>query len=239
MVSARRMSSGGTVAVWLYLLALASFLSSAAPVVGQAIPILPLDETFVQDRTSTVSDRVVNVWRPIGADDYHPHAQELSPHRRTAMGFAVGATVSALTLSAALGWGACTGSGDYLEVCRIIYLGGTAVGAGIGALLGYAIGRDAPPGRAQGVLWGTTLGALGVFSLSLLACEQADDANPSLVCGTHGMPTVTNTALFALGGGLVSFALGASWGEAAARRVTLTPGPDGSTSLALTVPLGP
>lgn len=226
-------------AVWLYLLALGSVLSSAAPAVGQGIPILPLGTTFVQGgRASGASDHVVNGWGPIGADDYYRPGQELASHRRTAMGFAAGATVSTLTLSAALGWGACTGSGDYLEVCRIIYVGGTALGAGIGALIGYAIRREGSPGRAQSVLWGTTLGALGVFSLSLITCDQADDANPSLVCGTHGMPTVTNTALFALAGGLAAYALGASRRDAVARRVTLTPGPDGSMSFALTVPVG-
>src|SRR5688572_10316188 len=71
--------------------------------------------------------------RGIGAQDVMP------TFRRSGTGFGTGITVSAVALAAALSSGdgnACTGSGDYLRVCRVVFLGGTALGGGAGAIIG-------------------------------------------------------------------------------------------------------
>lgn len=129
-------------------------------------------------------------------------------HRRTGSGFALGATVSAVVASTVFNGNLCTGSGDYLMVCRVFYVGSVAAGAGLGALFGGASKRSEPPGRSLALLQGATIGALGVFALSLPFCRNYYEGdNPSVLCSREGMPTPLHTAAFAAGGALMASVL--------------------------------
>jgi hypothetical protein len=63
---------------------------------------------------------------------------------RLRVGLMAGATLSALVVPASLTrrTSTCTGSGDYLKLCRAIFVGSVAVGAGLGALVGGVMKSD-------------------------------------------------------------------------------------------------
>lgn len=68
---------------------------------------------------------------------------------RARAGFGAGVTATAILATAALATGdgnACKGSGDYLGICRALFLGSTAAGGALGAVVGAVMRRDAPRG---------------------------------------------------------------------------------------------
>lgn len=135
---------------------------------------------------------------------------------RGGTGFGAGATFGAAAMSVLItsdDGQACGGSGDYLQVCRVLFVGGTVLSGGLGALIGSMMRRESPSGRVRPTLLGSAAGAMIPFLATLSSCEQEDPANPEYLCGSHGMPNPTITVAAAVAGGLVGYLLGGSRSE--------------------------
>ena len=125
-------------------------------------------------------------------------------HTHKLAGFAAGVTVGAVvtSLDDLLG-SSCIGSGSYLRVCQIGFVGGSLVAGGVGALVGMWVRTDAPPGLTRRVFVGSALGAVGAFLASAVSCHQEDASNPDFLCGHDGMvETAPVLGAAALGGAL-------------------------------------
>ena len=176
--------------------AIASACTSAPPILAQQVTGPergPRSGVFDVSRSSTWAGAL---------------AQESPmPYRGTKAGFAVGALLPQLVLPVGLSGSSCFGSGDYLTLCRLMYVGATAVSGGIGALIGRSVGREEPPGVLANTVFGAALGAMSGFVLTLPTCSQEDDDNPAVLCDYDGFIS-PHTALFAAGaGGLVAYLL--------------------------------
>ncbi len=140
-------------------------------------------------------------WQPLVAQE----ALEMSgTHTHKLAGFAAGVTVSAVVMSLdELVGSRCMGSGAYLRLCRVGFVGGSLVAGGVGALVGMSVRTDAPPGRTRRVFVGLALGAVGAFLASTVSCHQEDASNPKFLCGHDGMvETAPILGVAAVGGTL-------------------------------------
>jgi hypothetical protein len=138
--------------------------------------------------------------------------QALDPsgtHAHKLAGFAAGVTVGAVVMSLdeVLGSG-CIGSGDYLLVCRIGFVGGSLVAGGLGALAGAVVRTDGVRRRSTRILVGSALGAGGAFLVSTVSCHQEDDSNPAFLCGFDGMVETAPILVAAAVGGTLGATIG-------------------------------
>ena len=142
-------------------------------------------------------------WQPLAAQE---SLETPGSHTHKLAGFAAGVTVGAVvtSLDGVLG-SSCIGSGAYLRLCRVGFVGGALVAGGAGALVGMWVRTDSPPGRTTGILVGSALGAVGAFLASAASCQQEDASNPEFLCGHDGM---VETAPI-LGGAALGGAIGA------------------------------
>jgi hypothetical protein len=165
---------------------------------------------------------------------------QAAPRRfgRAGAGLGAGVTIGAVALTGMLTSGsgnACTGSGEYLRVCRVLFVGGTALSGALGALAGGLVRRDSPSGRVRPVLLGSSLGALVPFLASIPACGQDDRANPEVLCGVHGMTNPEITIAAAAAGGLIGYLLGGGPGSLQLRHIGPVSTPAGGTALEIAV----
>jgi hypothetical protein len=148
----------------------------------------------------------------------------------------VGVTASAILLSGALASGngnACRGSGEYLQFCRTVFVGGIALAGGVGALVGSLMKRDSPAGRAQSVFLGSAIGAVVPFLVSIPACEQEEQDNPERLCGWSGTVKPDVTIVAAVLGGLAGYLLGGRTGGLEVTYIGPRTAGEGSTALGL------
>ena len=140
-------------------------------------------------------------WRPLVAQE----ALEASDaHTHKLAGFTAGVTVGAVvtSLDAVVG-NRCIGSGEYLRVCRVGFVGGALVAGGVGSLVGMLVRTAGPPGRSTRVFVGSALGAVGAFLVSTVSCHQEDASNPKFLCAHDGMvETAPVIGAAAVGGAL-------------------------------------
>ena len=160
------------------------------------------------------------------------------PYRHTLMGLATGITVVSVAVPAALGESTCFGSGDYLQLCRIVFVGATALGGGLGALVGRLVRSEEPPGPGRSIAAGSAVGALGAFLVSLPLCGQEEEGNPDLLCGYDGMIEPATVLVAAATGGMLGYLLRGNPGGVEVSRFGPVPAPEGKTAwtLAFAIP---
>ena len=163
-----------------------------------------------------------------------PSIQEApGPHPHTMVGLATGITVAAVAVPLSLGASTCFGSGDYLLLCRIVFVGATAVGGGLGALVGRMVKTEGLPGRATTIMVGSALGAVGAFLVSLPVCGQEEADNPDLLCGYDGMIEPGTVVGAAVVGGVLGYLLRGSSESLAVSQLGPVPTPAGRSALAV------
>jgi hypothetical protein len=82
-------------------------------------------------------------------------------------------------------------------------------------------------------LAGAALGAVGAFVVSIPACSQAEEDNPTILCGFSGMTRWTTVAAGASIGGLLGVVLGSSPQGGQLSYLGPVPGADGELGWAL------
>ena len=139
-----------------------------------------------------------------------PLTAQVSTHSNKLAGFAAGVTISAavFSLDDVLG-SSCRGSGSYLAICRIGYVGAAVVSGGVGALVGSLVKTQGPRGPVTKGMVGSMLGATGAFLVSIVGCSQEDSSNPDFLCGYDGMVTTGSI----VGGAVIGGVLGALVGR--------------------------
>lgn len=162
------------------------------------------------------------VWQPFASQEA---VSSSGIHAHKLAGFAAGVTLGAVVMSldVVLGSG-CTGSGDYLSMCRAGFVGGSLVAGGLGALGGAFVRTDGIRGRATRILVGSALGAAGAFLVSTGTSLQGDDSNPAFLCGFDGMVATAPVLVAAAAGGMVGALTGGRVESPPVVHLTTVPG---------------
>lgn len=172
--------------------------------------------------------------RPLLARYGPPSIREAAgPHPNTMIGLATGVTVASVAVPLALGASTCFGSGDYLQLCRLVFVGATAFGGGLGALVGRKVRTDGPPGRATTIIVGAALGAVSAFVVSLPLCGQEEADNPGLLCGYDGMIEPGTVLGAAVVGGIIGYLLGGGSESLGVSQFGPVPNPSGRSAWAV------
>jgi hypothetical protein len=159
--------------------------------------------------------------------------ESTEPHRHTKAGLATGITVASVAVPLSLGASTCFGSGDYLRLCRIFFVGATAVGGGLGALVGRMVKTEGPPSRTTPMMVGSALGAVGSFLVSVPVCGQEEAGNPDLLCGYDGMIEPGAVVGAAVIGGILGYLLAGRSESLAMSQLGPVPAPGGRSALAV------
>jgi hypothetical protein len=221
--------------VHIVLAVAVGFVAAPAGALGQGATadLWPIRLVHVAERAVIPPATADGLRVEVGAPGLWTESPQVAPppHHRTGTGFAAGAALSAVVASTVFNGNFCTGSGDYLGLCRAFYVGTVAAGAGLGALAGRVATHSDPPGRSLAILRGAAVGALGMFALSLPFCgNEYERDNPSVLCSREGMPTALHTGLAGAGGALIANFL--SRGSAGTGLgFGVAPGLDGSATL--------